>query len=336
MAGNQITELLDPAQMPNQDQDQQTFDNLWAGVLRALPNWGAQANTLAASLNALAAGGAYAIPYTFDTATADADPGSGKLRLDNVTQTSATTIRLDLISNGIGDVTSIVDRFDASTSIIKGAIRLVKQGDVTKWLTFDITARAAPTGYRNITLTNAAGSSTSPFVNGDALTLLFQRNGDKGDTGAVASFPVFYAREEQTAGTSSTTPSTFGTVTCVLNTVKVNEISGVSLSGNQFTLPAGTYEYEASTVAYGSTLGHKGQLYNVTDAVITDTGWGDLTNATDSRVSRSYLRGKLTISAAKAFQLRRYTSGNSSGNPVPVGAGSGTEVYSEIQFKKVA
>jgi len=37
-------------------------------------------------------GGATTISYTFDTTTTDADPGGGKLRLNNATQNTATTI----------------------------------------------------------------------------------------------------------------------------------------------------------------------------------------------------------------------------------------------------
>src|ERR1044072_2855169 len=44
-------------------------------------------------------GGGIAIEYVFDTTTADADPGNGKLRLDNATQNTATAIRTDLLDN---------------------------------------------------------------------------------------------------------------------------------------------------------------------------------------------------------------------------------------------
>jgi hypothetical protein len=330
-----VNTFLDVSQMPARTQDQQTFDNLMGAFMQKLPTFGAEVNALAAALNAIAAGGAYAIPYVFDTTTADADPGNGKLRLDSATQTSATTVRLDLLSNGLGDVTSILDRFDASTSAVKGSIRMVKQGDVTKWLTFDITARATATGYRNITLTNGVGSSAAPFANGDAVMLFFQRNGDKGDTGAVASFPILYVREEQPSGTASSSSGTFGVTQCPLNTVKVNEISGASLASNQVTLPAGTYEYEGSTVAYGSALTHKAMLYNVTDLVYTDYGTSSSSNSTASDTSRAFLRGKMTLTSPKVFQLRRYNTGSSAGPAQPASAAA-TEVYFEILFKKVA
>lgn len=178
-----ITVLLDPAQMPDQSQDQLDFDNKMSGFMRDLPTLATQINESTAVLNALSAGGAYALPYIFDTATADADPGAGKLRLSSATQSASTVMRLDLTAGG-QDYTTLIDTMDGSTSTIKGSIRLVKQGDLTKWMTFDVTARAAPSGYRNLTVACTDSSTASPFVAGDALMLFFQRNGDRGQPGA--------------------------------------------------------------------------------------------------------------------------------------------------------
>lgn len=188
MATNQITELLDPAQMPNQDMDQLTFDALWAAVLRALPNWGRQVNEMAAGISSLADGSAYALTYLADlSSTTDADPTAGKLRFNNATQAAATALYLDLLGADTTSYTSILDQFDASTSAVKGQIRLVKQGDPSKFLTFDVTGRTTATGYRKLAVTNTSSSSASPFGPGDAILLKFTRNGDRGDAGPTGS-----------------------------------------------------------------------------------------------------------------------------------------------------
>jgi len=187
MAG--ITTFLDESKMPNRTQEQKLFDNLMAAVFQNFPKWGREVNETLGALNALAAGGVYAIPYVFDTATADADPGPGKLRLSAATQNSATVMRLDLTASG-QDYATLIDTMDGSTSFIKGSIRLVKQGDLSKWMTFDVTARAAPTGYRNLAVACTDSSAASPFVAGDALMLFFQRNGDKGDVGTSGLVPL--------------------------------------------------------------------------------------------------------------------------------------------------
>jgi hypothetical protein len=191
---NQITVFLDPAAMPSRlVQDQQTFDNLVAAVFAAFPTFGAQFNAGIANFNAAAAGSAYAIPYTVDlSGTTDVDPGSGKLRFDNAAQNLATTLRLDVLGTGSPavDYTAMIDTFDASTSTVKGHIRIVKQGDASKFLLFNVTARAAPSGYRDISVTPVASSSANPFAANDAVLLFFQRTGDKGAPGNTASgFP---------------------------------------------------------------------------------------------------------------------------------------------------
>jgi len=181
MAG--ITTFLDQSQMPNRSQEQKVFDNLVAYVFQNFPKWGREVNESLGAFNAALAGGAYALPYMFDTGTADTDPGPGKLRLSSATQNTATVMRLDLTAGG-QDYTTLIDTMDGSTSTIKGSIRLVKQGDMSKWLTFDVTARAAPSGYRNLTVVCTDSSSPNPFAAGDALMLFFQRNGDRGQAGA--------------------------------------------------------------------------------------------------------------------------------------------------------
>ena len=181
MAG--ITTFLDESQMPNRSQEQKVFDNLVAYVFQNFPKWGREVNESLGAFNAALAGGAYALPYIFDSATADADPGAGKLRLSSATQNTATVLRLDLTAGG-QDYTTLIDTIDGSTSVIKGSIRLTKQGDLSKWMTFDVSARAAPNGYRNLAVVCTGSSSASPFANGDALMLFFQRNGDRGQTGA--------------------------------------------------------------------------------------------------------------------------------------------------------
>lgn len=174
-----INVFLDPTQLPNQSQDQTTFDNNMGNLIQTLPAFAQQVNDTAGQINSAVAGGAYALPYVFDSGTADADPGPGRLRLSSATQNAATALRLDVLAGG-QDVSSILDQFDASTSDVKGSIRLVKVGDPSKWLTFNVMARTAPSGYRNLTVVNTGGSSASPFANGDGLLVFFQRNGDIG------------------------------------------------------------------------------------------------------------------------------------------------------------
>jgi hypothetical protein len=347
---NQITTFLDPAQLPNRSQDQQTFDGFMALLMQNLPKWGAEINTVLANLNAIAAGGAYAITYTFDsTSTADTDPGAGKLRLNNyAAQNAATVIRVDNLDPNGTDWGVLFDSIQTVTSAIKGSIKLTKQGDPSKWLIFDITGGISnPGGYRNITGTVRQASAVSPFTNADALTMQIQRTGDKGDTGPVYTPPVLHLREEKASGTNGAVP-TFIAANLFrrpLNTVKTNTMTGASLASDQFVLPAGTHELDAAgfsvvnTGTSNATYYHKMALYNVTDGAYTLIGKNavsrDHDNTADYQSTEASVRGQFTIAAAKTFELRHLTPSANLATPPAASTGQ-VEVYTDVFIKKVA
>ena len=60
----------------------------------------------------------------------------------------------------------------------------MKEFDPSKFLDFNLTARASPSGYRNLAVAVIASSSANPFADGDPVVLLVSRVGDRGQTGA--------------------------------------------------------------------------------------------------------------------------------------------------------
>src|SRR5204862_3451043 len=123
----------------------------------------------------------------FHTSTTTGAPGSGPLRLNAATENTATATYLNKLDTGSTDWTAVLDTFDASSSTVKGQVRVVKTSDATAWITFNLTSRTTHTGYREFALTNTGSSSANPFANGDALLLLFERTGDQGATGAAGA-----------------------------------------------------------------------------------------------------------------------------------------------------
>lgn len=181
-----ITALTDPSQLPNQLQDQQTFDANMAAMIDNLPLRAQQENALAANMSAYAAGGAYAFMYSFDSSTANGDPGPGFLRLSSSTHSAATALYLDPVAVGGANIDGLLASIGVNSSLTKGAIRIVKASDPSRWMLFDITAVAAGTGYRVLSVTHRAGSSASPFVNSDPLMIFIDRVGDR----AIETTPV--------------------------------------------------------------------------------------------------------------------------------------------------
>lgn len=144
-----------------------------------------QLNDTAAAISAAVAASALSISYVFSTTTADADPGNGKLRLNQATQNTATVIRADLLDNVGADWSTALAAISNSTSATKGFIQISKLGSPTTFLVFAVTSVSSPSGYRNITGQVMASSSANPFADGDTVIFEFTPNGDKGDTGAT-------------------------------------------------------------------------------------------------------------------------------------------------------
>lgn len=110
-----------------------------------------------------------------------------------------------------------------------------------------------------------------------------------------------------------------------LNTVKTNNLSGVSLSSNRVTaLPAGTYWIDASvpfTVTTPNSTGYntyKAKLYNVTgsaDLVIgtAETSFGDDDVSYLTAIFptvRSLVKGVFTLASTSNVELRGWTTKN--------------------------
>ena len=178
-----ITTLLDPTLLPARTMDEASFNAAMAYLMTNLPIWGGQMNEMQANLNSISYGGAYALPYNFSSSASEVDPGSGKLGLSSAPQTSSVALRVNLTNSAGVDSLSLLNDFGASTSAVTGTVRLVKQGDPSKWLVFNVTAAVQYAGYMRLTVVGRGGSSASPFVAGDALILAFQRTGDVGSRG---------------------------------------------------------------------------------------------------------------------------------------------------------
>lgn len=176
MAMDELPDAPDPA-----NDAPQVFSQKGASMVLAIKNLIPQMNGEIASLNTLFAGGAYSFLYSFDTGTTNADPGNGRLRLGSTPQNAATVLRIDLLDSAGSSIGSLFDAIGAGTSVLKGAIKIVKAQDPTKWLLFDVMAVAAASGYRNFTLVPRGGSAASPFANNDPVMIYLDRAGDRGN-----------------------------------------------------------------------------------------------------------------------------------------------------------
>jgi hypothetical protein len=102
--------------------------------------------------SALAAALGSGYSFTFSTTTTDADPGTGVIRANNATQSSATILYVD--ATDAGGV--------SMTPFIKGlgeGITLTLRQSTTKWQTYVVQGVATATGYWKITVVWQVGGS---------------------------------------------------------------------------------------------------------------------------------------------------------------------------------
>lgn len=124
------------------------------------------------------------VGWDFDTTTTDSDPGAGKVRFNNATVASVTSIYFDNNDRDGNTVTSWLDSWDDSTSSVKGTLTLTPAADPDDKIIFNVTGDVTDgTGYRKVAVTHVAGT-TLPS-SGAQLGVAFSRTGNDGADGSM-------------------------------------------------------------------------------------------------------------------------------------------------------
>lgn len=159
-------------------------------------------------------------------------------------------------------------------------------------------------------------------------------------TPVVGRAPYINLQDRKTSGTSGGTFTSGAWRTRVLNTIVADDTGEVTLSSNQFTLPAGTYQIYAIAPAYNCSR-NSTRLRNITDGSNTLIGTGAYTVDTTANVTGiATVTGKFTISASKTFELQHRCATTSEDDGFGANMGGGfavdTEIYSVVEVWKVA
>ncbi len=165
-----------PSNATGQNGDQFVLRPLWDVYERVAGVWSKTGSIRGVD------GGSVTIPYTFDSLTAPADPGNGKVRLNQATQNTSTSIYADLLDNRGIDFTAVLDALGGGSSAAKQIVRIYRADDQTRFILARITAVGVATGFRSLACEVFGASSANPFTNGDALVIAFAPVGDKGDS----------------------------------------------------------------------------------------------------------------------------------------------------------
>lgn len=172
--------------VPLRTDDPDTFIAKTDVFLPAMNTFADEANQLAANLNAIAMGGAFAMSFRFDSSVVAADPGSGKMRFNVATAATVTSLRISNTDLANINRAAEVGAALGSNSLVKGSLKIAKQADATKFIVFNVTMLTTGSAFAtlNVNVTMVAGGNT-PFDNNDALLLQFQRSGDVGTAGTL-------------------------------------------------------------------------------------------------------------------------------------------------------
>ena len=156
--------------------------------------------------------------------------------------------------------------------------------------------------------------------------------GSKADT-ALQNYnsPFLHLQDQKTSGTNGGTFTSGAWQTRTLNT-EVADTIGSTLSSNQFTLPAGTYYFEAICPTL-NTNSSQARLQNITDATTVLLGINNVTGATAGGVA--FVNGLFTIAGTKTFELQHRCSLTRATDGFGYASGWDTEVYAEVRIWKV-
>lgn len=137
------------------------------------------------------------------------------------------------------------------------------------------------------------------------------------------------------SGTAGGTATAGSYQTRTLNTI--DDPTGIvtSLSGNQFTLPAGEYYIESSAPALQVGT-HKTKIRNISDSTDALIGQNCASGGGDSTPTHSRVCGAIIISSSKTFELQHRVGGTSATSGYGVATSFGdSEVYSILKITKV-
>ncbi len=142
-------------------------------------------------------------------------------------------------------------------------------------------------------------------------------------------------RDEKSSGTAGGTFTLGDWRTRDLNTIVQDETGNVTLSSNQFTLPAGTYRFLAVAPARIVNV-HKLRLQNTTDATTVEEGVNTIAHVADSGTTNAWVTREFTITASKTFELQHRSTATQATDGFGVATSFGVEVYATIELVKVA
>lgn len=142
-------------------------------------------------------------------------------------------------------------------------------------------------------------------------------------------------RDEKAVGTDGGTFTAGAWQTRDLNTKVADAGSYATLSGNQISLPAGTYRCRIQCPAY-SVNKHQARLYNITSAAVLLLGSSQRNPSGGNHTIPSIIIGRFTLPAAGVLEVQHRCETTLASTGLGIASGFDTEVYTIAEFWKEA
>ena len=154
-------------------------------------------------------------------------------------------------------------------------------------------------------------------------------------TGISAGLFSSYAiiTHEKSNNTHGSSLATHDYATRELNTEVADPDNIVSVSGNQFTLQAGTYLIESMSIIHRGNMSQS-MLYNVSDSSVVQYGMSVHASDGNSGNVISPVVARVTIGSAKAFSIKSRVSNTDGENSGLANNFGNTQIYSIVKIFK--
>ena len=258
-------------------------------------------NVLTTVADFLPAGGDSAM-FQYSTTTTDADPGSGKFRLNHATISSATEMYIDDLEFNGTDVSAWVQSWDdvSGNDTNRGRIRISKANTLDTWMVFKVTgAITDASGYTKVSLVYIDTAGT--FANDDKVFISFTASGEDG------AIPGYFYKFD--TGTSDTDPGageiafnngTYASATAIY--IDDADSNGVTVSTDILTWDDSTSTIRGNLMIYDINDRSTYARFNITGASTDASGY--------VKLAVTHVASNNTFSAADELSVHFSRSGN--------------------------
>ena len=230
---------------------------------------------------------------TFSNSTSDADPGAGKLALNNGTMASVTQMYFDDVDDNGAAISTFVQSFDnVVNSTARGIIYIEKEGTPATFALFKVTGAVTDaSGYTKVPVTHLVNNGT--FSNSDGIRVAFTYSGADGTAGGGLSDIV-----------SDTTPQLGGDLDVNGKDIVTTSNADIELNPNgtgktvlKGNTNPGTLVFNCESNTHGQTVKSQPHSATVTNTLTLPPGGdGELvsTVATQTLTNKSIAATQLT------------------------------------------